>query len=98
MDLSKDLIGEVELLYNPAIPKDGLAKPKQRVELYEELTPKSAWIAELIILDNLPWYAGEKRKVKVRIMSDEFKTHVEENRPNLMVRYGSSVIGKLEFV
>jgi hypothetical protein len=92
------LIGNVTLSGEIAcIPTGGLTSRKLRVELSEEKKPDSAWISELEVLGDLPWREGEARKVKVRIMSDQFRQHVENHLPALLVKYGESVIGYLKF-
>ena len=91
------IIGKVKL--NPNIkgmPDEGLVGPKLRVELSEKTKLDFAWIAELNVLGDLPWHEGEERQVEVRIMSDEFRNYVRENIPNLLVKYGSQIIGSLE--
>lgn len=91
------IIGKVKL--RPKIngmPDGGLIGPRLRVELSEEVKPDSAWIAELNVIGDLPWHEGEERQVEIRIMSGEFRDYVTTNRPNLLVRYGSQVIGSLE--
>jgi len=99
MDSDKYLVGEGEvelLLESSAIPKNGLNSTTHRVELYEKSAPNESWLSELIVIDdNLPWYAGEKRRVKIRINSTEFINYVKKKRPQLMVRHGSNIIGKL---
>ena len=86
------LSGEIECM-----PTGGLTSRKLRVELSEEKKPDSAWISELEVLGDLPWREGESRRVKVRIMSDEFRQHVENHLPALMVKYGESFLGFLKF-
>ena len=86
------LSGEIE-----CVPTGGLTSRKLRVELSEKKNPDSAWISELEVLGDLPWREGESRKVKVRIMSDEFRQHVENHLPALLVKYGESVLGFLNF-
>ena len=79
------------------IPKEGLTVPKLRVELAEEKEHTSAWIAELKVLGDLPWRKGEERIVELRIMSDKFRDYVVMNKPSLLVKYGSEILGDLEF-
>lgn len=92
------LIGDVTL--HPRIerfPIGGLTSRKLRVELSEEHMSDSAWISELEVQGDLPWYEEETRRVKVRIMSNEFRQHIECDLPTLLVRYGDSPLGKLKF-
>lgn len=93
----ESIIGIVKLKTNiRGMPEGGITVPKLRVELFEELTPDSAWIAELKILDELPWHEGEVRRVEILILTDEFRDYVVKKSPNLLVRNGSQVIGRLE--
>lgn len=97
MTSSNPLIGCVKLQDKISnMPKGGLTIPRHRVELYEEVKPDSAWMAELNVLGELPWCEGEERRVEIRIMSDEFCDHVTTNRPYLIVRYGNQILGSLE--
>ena len=96
MSMINSIIGKVKLLTDiKGMPDGGLTVSNIRVELFQESTPDSAWIAEISVLGELPWYEGEDRKVKIRIMTDEFRMYVEKNRPNLFIRHGSQVIGVL---
>lgn len=89
--------GSVRLKTNQSgFPPDGLTVSALRVELVEPEKPFDAWISELIILGDLPWLEGETRDVEVRILTDEFRNHVLENSPTLLVRYGSQIIGTLD--
>ena len=95
--MEDSISGEVKLFrVVKGMPEGGLNTKKLRVELVEKSNPKSAWIAEINILGKLPWFEGEKRKVEIRIMTDEFKVYVETKHPSLFVRYGSQIIGQLE--
>ena len=97
MSLNKTIYGEVRLLNEVnGMPEVGFTTPRHRVELFEEVNPAAAWITEIIVLGDLPWREGEGRRVEIRIMSDEFRDYVTINRPHLLVRYGSRVIGSLE--
>lgn len=80
-----------------SIPTGGLTSQKLRVELVDEANPNSAWISELEVLGDLPWCENESRQVKVRIMSNEFRKHVESNLPALLMKRGKSVLGFLKF-
>ncbi len=77
------------------IPEEGLAVAKLRIEIADEKKLDSFWIAELNNLGALPWFKGEMRKVELRVMSDQFKKHVMLNKPNLLMRYGSDIVGSL---
>ena len=97
MSETESIIGIVKLQPKvKGMPEGGLTVPKLRVELFEKLTPDSAWIAELKILGGLPWHEGEERKVEVLILTDEFRDYVVKKSPSLLVRHGSQVIGALE--
>ena len=92
------IIGTVKL--NPNIdgmPDGGLTINKHRVELAEENKPDFAWMTEIIVLGDLPWYEGEERQVEIRIMTDEFREYVISKKPDLLVRRGSQFIGDLHF-
>ena len=91
------ITGKAKLLTEiNGMPKGGFTVPRHRVELFEDGKSDAAWISELEVLGDLPWHKGEERKVEVRIMSDEFRDYVMDKRPNLLVRYGSQIIGSLE--
>lgn len=97
MTSSNPLIGSVKLQDEISnMPKSGLTIPRHRVELYEEVKPDLAWMAELNVLGELPWREGEERQVEIRIMSDEFRDYVTTNRPYLIVRYGNQILGGLK--
>ena len=90
------LAGSVSLnLTAVAIPVGGLSVSSLRVEVAEE-GKEAGWVAELIVHGRLPWHSGETREVEVRIMSDEFRTHVASKRPKLIVKRGSETIGILD--
>lgn len=96
--MENPLIGKVTL--NKEIvgfPAAGYTFQKIRVELSEMQNDREAWITELEILGELPWTKGESRIVKIRIMSDEFRKHVEIHHPTLLVNFGPSRLGVLEF-
>ena len=96
MNPSGSIFGKAKLFSNlQGMPNGGLSVPKMRVELFEENTPKSAWISELNVLGSLPWQKNEERRVEVRILTDEFSLYVSEQKPKLQVRYGSQLIGNL---
>lgn len=96
MSSSNAIFGTAKLFSGlQGMPCDGLTVPKMRVELYEESTPDSAWVSELNVIGPLPWKEDEERKVEVRIMTDEFREYVSEQKPNLQVRRGSQHIGTL---
>lgn len=96
MNSSNAVLGKAKLLNGlKGMPTDGLTVSKMRVELFEEHAPDAAWISELNILGSLPWKEDEERKVEVRIMEDEFREYVFEQKPNLQLRRGSQHIGTL---
>ena len=95
MSQKEVMIGEVSLYDKvDVIPNEGLNLQKVRVELCKK-GKEEGWITELQILGDLPWLEGEKRKVNVRIMSNEFSSDLLQNRFDVTVRYGSSFIGEL---
>ena len=97
MSISSPIMARVKLRSKVnTIPDGGLTVPRLRVELVEEEKPE-AWIAELNVQGDLPWCNGEERQVELRIMSDEFRNYVTLNRPRLLVKHGSDVLGSLEF-
>ncbi len=97
MGISSPIVGKVKLGSEVnAIPDEGLSTSRLRVELAEAEKQDSAWIAELIVLGDLPWHKGEERRVELRIMSDEFRSYVTSERPNLLVKRGDEIIGELE--
>lgn len=79
------------------MPIGGLTSRKLRVELLDENKSDSGWISELEIVGDLPWCKEQSRQVKVRIMSVEFRKYVESSFPDLLVKYGKSVVGFLRF-
>lgn len=79
-----------------SIPDEGLSVSTLRVELSEKGKQDSAWIAELHVLGDLPWQKGEERRVKLRVMSDEFKNHIVSTKSDLLVSRGGDIIGILE--
>lgn len=94
--MSSPIVAKVKLGSGAsAIPAAGLSTPRLRVELAETEKQNSAWIAELIVLGDLPWHKGEERYVELRIMSDEFRNYVTSERPNLLVKRGDEIIGEL---
>lgn len=95
---SNVILARVNLRPNSdTIPKEGLAVRRLRVELSEVGKTESAWIAEINVLGILPWLRGEEREVELRIMSDEFRNHATSEKPRLLVKHGSEVVGNLEF-
>lgn len=98
MRKSSLIVGKIKLRAGiNVVPDKGLAVSRLRVELSEEKKPDSAWMAELNVMGDLPWYKGEERQVELRIMSDEFRNYVTLESPSLLVKYGSEVLGNLEF-
>lgn len=93
------MLGVFELSSDCSIvPDGGLGIRFHRVELVEEHETASAWIAELEILGDLPFHKGERRDVRVRIMSDEFRLDVEARKPDLLVQHGSDFVGSLVLI
>lgn len=80
------------------IPSGGITVPTLRVDLVDEKSPREAWIAEISILGDLPWFKGEKRQVEFRVMSDEFREYIVSKRPRLFIKRGSEIIGCLEIL
>jgi len=78
------------------IPDNGLEVSKLRVEISEPDELSSSWIAELNVLGDLPWLKGEEREIELRVMSDEFRGYVQAEKPDLVVKRGSEVIGRLD--
>lgn len=96
MRSSNPIFGKVKLLSDlQGMPNGGLTVPKIRVELFKKSTPDLAWISELDVLGSLPWKEDEERRVEVRILTDEFREYVSEQKPDLQVRHGSQLIGTL---
>lgn len=96
MKEGKPILGTVRLSPEVVcIPDDGLSVSKLRVEISEQDKSSSAWIAELNVLGDLPWLKGEEREIELRVMSDEFKGYIQTQKPNLVVKRGNEVIGRL---
>lgn len=79
------------------IPEEGLASNKLRVELAWLDSPVTGWIAELTVLDRLPWNRGERRRVAVRVMSMEFYRAIRQGNCRLLMKRGGDPIGILDF-
>lgn len=96
MNDRKPIVGTVFLVPEAkSVPEGGLGATRLRVELVEKVKPNSAWIAELKVLGELPWYRGEDRKVEVRVMAEEFRNVMTSREGALLVRRGSDILGTL---
>lgn len=96
MDISNPILGKVKLkIEATSVTNEGLTVPRLRVELSDIEKPDSAWISELKVIGDLPWHKGEERQVELRVLSDEFRNYVISNKPDLLVKRGSEIIGNL---
>jgi|GEM_PF-3630880 len=98
MTSDEPIVGTMHLSPDaPGVPDGGLTVASIRVEVSADGHASGEWIAELVVQGELPWHKGEKRKVEIRIMSDEFRQQVSTERPVLVVKRGPETVGKVVF-
>jgi len=96
MTRSEPIVGTMTLSPEACgVPRNGLAVSSLRVEIAAVGQSSPGWIAELQVQGDLPWRRGEKRQVRIRVLSDEFRRYVTTERPGLVVMRGPETIGTI---
>lgn len=78
------------------IPECGTSILKPRFEFSLDPIAGENWIVEVEILGVVPWFRGEERNVKVRVLSKEFEKQLMETSNPIYVLRGPKHVGMFE--
>ncbi|KAB7609819.1 hypothetical protein F9L33_15470 [Amylibacter sp. SFDW26] len=79
------------------IPINGIKTNRIRVDVADKMTSNERWLSEILVIGELPCFAGETREVILRISSDEFRSRVEKKYTKLLVFHGPDFLGEITF-
>jgi len=93
----KNIYGRLRFFSDTVVvPKAGTNIRKPRFEFTLDPTLGKNWIVEVEILGSLPWFRGEEKEVKVRVLSDAFARQLVDAVTPIYVLRGPVQVGMFE--